>query len=359
MKTMRAILAALLLLALLAMPGLAQDGGNLLQIDLDEQNNSGISGTATLETQEDGTTRVDLVLEGVDEEGEYPAHIHAGQCPEPGDITYPLEPVVFNANAGAGVSVTIIDAPLEEILAEQSAINVHLYSDASVYVACGTLPMAGGEVPEDGQDDQQDDQKDDDQQAGGGDDQQAEMATKTFELTLNGTVPEADAFYVAYAETDRVGSEASILVLCGEPGFEGTPGEAACEGDGTVYTETIEVPAGTELWFGFFRKEAADAEAERFHSGTETINADMTNTAWYDFGGDKGDDQQDDQQTGAADDQDDDQDDAQDDQQDEDMPDALPDTGAGAMAPPAFPVGNALAGASVLVAVAFAGRRRL
>ena len=143
MRRLTGLLVALVLMALMALPALAQGDDDLLQIDLDEQNNSGISGTATLETQEDGTTRVDLVLEGVDEEGEYPAHIHAGQCPEPGEVTHPLEPVVFNANAGAGVSVTILDASLEEILAEQSAINVHLFSDPSVYVACGTLPVMG------------------------------------------------------------------------------------------------------------------------------------------------------------------------------------------------------------------------
>lgn len=53
-----------------------------------------------------------------------------------------------------------------------------------------------------------------------------------------------------------------------------------------------------------------------------------------------------------------DRDDDQDDQQDGQMPDEMPDNGAGGMAPPIFPVGNALAGASVLLAAAYAGFRR-
>ncbi len=54
----------------------------------------------------------------------------------------------------------------------------------------------------------------------------------------------------------------------------------------------------------------------------------------------------------------DDDDQQVDDQQDEDMPDDMPETGAGGMAPAPLPVGNALAGASVLLAAGYAGLRR-
>ncbi|MDP9379490.1 MAG: hypothetical protein M3Q29_04940 [Chloroflexota bacterium] len=120
-----------------------------IDIDLEEQNNSGITGTASLhEDQGDGSTQVFLELVGIGPGGEYPAHIHAGQCPEPGNITYPLEPVVSDPETGTDLSRTIVEAPIEEILAEPSAINIHLHSDPSVYVACGDLSQ-GGEIPED------------------------------------------------------------------------------------------------------------------------------------------------------------------------------------------------------------------
>ncbi len=54
----------------------------------------------------------------------------------------------------------------------------------------------------------------------------------------------------------------------------------------------------------------------------------------------------------------DDDDQQVDDQQDEDMPDDMPETGAGGVAPTPFPVGNTLAGASVLLGAAYAGLRR-
>ncbi len=211
MKRLTALLITLALMVLTVMPALAQGDGALLQINLDQQNNSGISGTATLEDQGDGTTRVDLVLEGVAEQGEYPAHIHAGQCPEPGDVTYPLEPVVFNANAGAGVSVTIVDAPLDEILAEQSAINVHLFSDPSVYVACGTLPLA-----DDQQGDVQDEQKDD---TGAGDTQDDQQDTGAGDVQDDQqkvpAMPNTGAGGMAGVPVDALATAASLIVAGG------------------------------------------------------------------------------------------------------------------------------------------------
>ena len=377
MKRVTAILLAMALIVLMALPAFAQGTGGLIQIDLDEQNNSGISGTATLEDQGDGTTRVDLVLEGVEEKGAYPAHIHAGQCPEPGEITYPLESVVFNANAGAGVSVTILEASIDEILAVQSAINVHLYSDPSVYVACGNLPMAGGDkqVPDNQQDGEDkdagagDDQQDDG--TGAGDDEQGgktpdnqqgggkEMVTKTFELTLNGTVPEDRAFGVAYGTFDDFDAdEDTIVIFCGQPDpqiGDVVVSDEDCVGDGETYTYSAELPVGMELYFTYLTAVEGDEEntAEPFFGNItfegpgepEVLDTDFTNTAWYTFSG------------GASDKQetpDNQQDDVQDDQQGE-MPEEMPETGAGALAPgAAIPVGNAAVGLTMLVGVGYA-----
>ncbi len=101
----------------------------------------------------------------------HPAHIHAGMCPKPGDVVFPLAnvvPSIGDANTGtpgaaaAAVSSpdahpvevgtpaaaigmefessTVVEAPLDDILGAEHAINVHLSPDQmSVYVACGDI----------------------------------------------------------------------------------------------------------------------------------------------------------------------------------------------------------------------------
>ncbi len=358
------LLLVLALVLMLSTTAFAQDGP--IMIDLLEQNDSGITGTATLEDNGDGTTRVDLVLEGVAEDANHPAHIHAGACPEPGEVLYPLENVVFNANAGAGVSVTQVDATLEEILADPTAINVHLSPEqAGVYVACGNLVAAG--------DDQQDDQ-----QTGGGGDQQggggASMVTKTFELTLNGDVPADAAFVAGYLEEGQdPDTEGRFVILCGDLSqippeeIQDIPDEdiisdEACVGN--VYSFERDFAQGTNLAFFFARASVTDEEFfEIFHTSLqnrnldeppgpgdfETLNTDFTNTAWYTFtgAGDVQDDQQDDQQGGGGDDQ-----------QDEDLPEAMPETGAGGMAGTGLPIAQVAAAVSLLAAGAYGVRRR-
>jgi hypothetical protein len=254
-----------------------------------------------------------------------------------------------------------------------------------------------------------------DGKSGAGDDQQVpdnqqdgdkEMVTKTFELTLNGTGPEGETFYVVYAETDREAAEGTFLIFCGDAELiNSEPTDVDCVGEGTVYTQEIQVPAGTEIFFSFGHV-PNQGEGEGFHEGTETINADMTNTAYYTFGkgtgaGDEqetpdnqqdgedkdsgtGDDQElpdnqqegekpdtgagevpdnqqdgEDKDAGAGDEQetpDNQQDDVEDDQQGE-MPDELPDTGAGGLAG-GLPLGSAAAGVAMLAGAGYAVLRR-
>jgi hypothetical protein len=127
------VAAGLLAVAAIA-PVAAQD--DELTIDLEEINGSGVSGTATL-TGEDGTTMVDIQLEGTPEGGVHPVHIHAGTCDDLGDVVFPLEDVE------EGMSQSTVEASLDEILAADHAINVHLSVDEmDVYVACGDIAMA-------------------------------------------------------------------------------------------------------------------------------------------------------------------------------------------------------------------------
>ena len=105
-----------------------------LTINLSTQNNSGISGTAVL-TPMGNQTRVTLNLTGAP--GPHPAHIHVRQCPTPGAVVAPLTSVQAN------VSETTVNMSIDQIRAARHAVNVHKSpQEASVYVACGDIPLA-------------------------------------------------------------------------------------------------------------------------------------------------------------------------------------------------------------------------
>jgi hypothetical protein len=98
------------------------------------QNNSGVSGVATL-TPEGDKTLVVLKLNGSTAAVPHPAHIHAGTCakldPKP---KYPLDNVVN------GTSTTLVDARMDAIISGVNAINVHKSAeDIKTYIACGNL----------------------------------------------------------------------------------------------------------------------------------------------------------------------------------------------------------------------------
>ena len=94
--------------------------------------------------------------------GSHPAHIHSGTCAELGDVVLPLEnltdlnatgEVVGSEDAIMTVtSRTVVDASLDDILAGEHAINVHLSDDdMGTYVACGNIGGVLTENEEDGE----------------------------------------------------------------------------------------------------------------------------------------------------------------------------------------------------------------
>src|SRR5918997_5990563 len=102
MHRRRPILPMVIVLSLLlagALTGLAGATGTAqvtqLTIQLREQNGSGQNGTATLIDQGNGTTRVQIALQGFPGGNSEPAYIHQGTC---GSLnsqpTYNLKPVV-------------------------------------------------------------------------------------------------------------------------------------------------------------------------------------------------------------------------------------------------------------------------
>jgi hypothetical protein len=86
-----------------------------------------------------------------------PAHIHSGDCVNLGEVVWPLtnltEPTgnsVGQANKAisAESSLTVVPVPLDQILASDHAINVHLSADQiGTYIACGEV---GGVVDANG-----------------------------------------------------------------------------------------------------------------------------------------------------------------------------------------------------------------
>ena len=105
-------------------------------IILDEQNKSGVSGSAVLR-EENGQVTVALSLTGAPKTTPHPAHIHVGACPDVGDVKYPLTNVVD------GQSETILNVTLDQLEDEQPlAINVHKSAaQITVYTACGDLTL--------------------------------------------------------------------------------------------------------------------------------------------------------------------------------------------------------------------------
>jgi uncharacterized surface protein with fasciclin (FAS1) repeats len=101
---------------------------------------SGVSGTATLDRI--GTqTLVTLNLQGTPAGGNHPAHIHTGDCEPMAGVAYPLT----NVDGTTGMSTTLVDVPLGQLLQGNFALRVHLAPDQlSTVVTCGEV---GGGAP--------------------------------------------------------------------------------------------------------------------------------------------------------------------------------------------------------------------
>ncbi|HEY7030602.1 MAG TPA: hypothetical protein VH482_04695 [Thermomicrobiales bacterium] len=115
--------------------------GGTLEVTLNELNDSGVSGTATLTDNGDGTTTVEIHVDGAT--GDHPAHIHQGTCddldPNP---QYPLANIDAN-----GDSTTDVEVSLDDLLASPHAVNLHQSADnIGTYIACGNIEAAGGET---------------------------------------------------------------------------------------------------------------------------------------------------------------------------------------------------------------------
>src|SRR5512143_3168207 len=124
----------LILLLNAVLVGSASALDDTVTVNLMAQNDSGQTGTATLLPQGD-KTKVVIELSGMPPGAVEPAHIHLGTCdkldPKP---KWPLQAIKD------GRSETVVPVPLNAILKEPTAINVHKSpKEVQVYVACGNI----------------------------------------------------------------------------------------------------------------------------------------------------------------------------------------------------------------------------
>jgi len=103
-------------------------------LELQELNDSGVSGSVTMTAIDDERTRVDVSVDPAGHES-MPAHIHPGSCaelvPQP---KYGLENVID------GESSTEVPASLTDLMSGGQALNIHMSNEEmGVYSACVDL----------------------------------------------------------------------------------------------------------------------------------------------------------------------------------------------------------------------------
>jgi LPXTG-motif cell wall-anchored protein len=132
-----------LALALLGATTIAAAQEQSTTLQLVQQNNSGISGTATF-TPSGGGLKVELNVTGAGA-GPQPAHIHPGSCAQ-------LDPTPqFTLSSVAnGSSTTDVQSTFQALAATPHAVHMHKSVDeVSVYVACADIKPAS--LPRTGQ----------------------------------------------------------------------------------------------------------------------------------------------------------------------------------------------------------------
>ena len=99
---------------------------------LGEFGDSGVSGMAIFEDQQDGSTKITLDLDGTAAGGSHPAHIHMNSAAQGGDILITLTSV----DGASGMSTTIVSETnggnaisYDDLLFVNGYINVHLSAD--------------------------------------------------------------------------------------------------------------------------------------------------------------------------------------------------------------------------------------
>jgi hypothetical protein len=125
------------LVAALGNVSVARAQGQTITLQLHPENNSGISGTATLADIGGGRTRVEINLVGAGSEPR-PAHVHDRTCDEMDPTPKMLIGLVTN-----GTLTAEIGASLGQLTSSPQAIHVHKsQQEIPFHVACADISLA-------------------------------------------------------------------------------------------------------------------------------------------------------------------------------------------------------------------------
>ncbi len=120
----------------------AAEEGTSISVELQEFEDSGISGTAILTATAEGGTQVSMELQGAELDGDHPTHIHTGTCDDfDPDPLYPLETVELSAVNQEGISETTVeDVTLDSLREGDYVILVHQsLEELTNYLVCGEI----------------------------------------------------------------------------------------------------------------------------------------------------------------------------------------------------------------------------
>lgn len=148
MKTTQQILAYLLILFTFGLFSCVEEmpdvSGRNYIYELKATSEQGINGQVKIRERNDGTTQLELVLNGVNSDGSYPAYIHFNNALEGGGIAITLTPV----DGQSGNSVTEIRTldsgtviTFEELREFDGHLNIQLDNDRGIIAAQADIGM--------------------------------------------------------------------------------------------------------------------------------------------------------------------------------------------------------------------------
>lgn len=107
-------------------------------VPLEPVGESGVFGEANA-TRSANEILVVLTVSGLEEDGEFPAHIHEGTCAEGGPVAVGLNPVIATAGDGSGTSTTALEL---DDFDHESPHFFQVHARDGPPIACGDAEIA-------------------------------------------------------------------------------------------------------------------------------------------------------------------------------------------------------------------------
>jgi len=125
-----------------ATPTEAAAGGDAVEVTMNENEGSGVTGSATLTPAEEGVS-VEVVIDQGLAAGVHASHIHTGTCAAQGPIETPLTDITAD-DSGAGSATTLEESVTTELAVLQDGNHFIAVYDRTVgaIVSCGDIPEA-------------------------------------------------------------------------------------------------------------------------------------------------------------------------------------------------------------------------